>query len=168
MDRDGDFSDYAAARWGPLLRTAVFLGCTLDDAHDLVQMTLVRCYTSWPKVAKADDSDAYVFRVLVNCHRDSRRRRWWGERPTAAPPESAIEDPTERVDIADAINRALGDLTKAHREVIVLRYYAHLSEQQTAEALGLPRGTVKSRLSRALAQLAANTHLADLSEGQNR
>ena len=67
--------------------------------------------------------------------------------------------------VADAVHRALADLSKVNREVVVLRYYAHLSEQQTAEILDIAPGTVKSRLSRALAQLATNTHLADLAEG---
>ena len=76
MDTDGDFSAYASARWGTLVRSAIVLGCTLDDAQDLAQTTLVRCYTAWPKVQQAADRDAYVYRMLLNCHRDNRRRRW--------------------------------------------------------------------------------------------
>ena len=166
MDHDGDFSAYASARWGSLVRSAVFLGCSLDEAHDLVQTTLLRCYTAWRRVAKADNRDAYVYRMLVNCHRDSRRRRWWGEQPTAIPADGPSRgDPTNAVAVTDAVHRALADLSKVNREVVVLRYYAHLSEQETAEALGIAAGTVKSRLSRALTQLAANDHLADLAEG---
>src|SRR4051794_26350585 len=83
MDTDGDFSAYASARWGALGRSAIVLGCTLDEAHDLVQATLVRCYTAWSKVQRADDPDAYVYvyRILLNCHRDSRRRRWGANDP---------------------------------------------------------------------------------------
>lgn len=169
MDHDGDFSAYAAARWGTLVRSAVFLGCTFDEAHDLAQTTLLRCYTSWRRVRKADDPDAYVYRILLNCHRDSRRRRWWGERPTDLVPEQATDrDVTAGVDTADAVHRALADLSVVNREVVVLRYYAHLSEQQTAHILGIAPGTVKSRLSRALAQLATNPHLTDLTEGETR
>ncbi len=166
MDRDEDFTAYASARWGSLVRSAVFLGCSVDEAHDLVQTTLLRCYTAWRNVEKADNRDAYVYQMLLNCHRDSRRRRWLGERPTDTPPEGATGvDPSDAVAIADAVHRALGELSAVNREVVVLRYYAHLSEQQTADVLGIPTGTVKSRLSRALTQLAANVHLADLAEG---
>jgi len=56
-------------------------------------------------------------------------------------------------------------LTKVNREVVVPRYYGNLSEHETAEVLGIAPGTVKSRLSRALAQLASNSHLSDLTEG---
>jgi RNA polymerase sigma-70 factor (sigma-E family) len=165
MGDDEDFSAYAAARWGSLVRSAVFLGCSVDEAEDLAQTTLLRCYTSWRRVTRAADQDAYVYRVLLNCLRDSRRRRWWGERPTGAPPDSGGGDPTGAVDIADAVHRALRSLSQVNRAVVVLRYYANLSEQQTAEVLGIPPGTVKSRLSRALGQLANDTHLADLAEG---
>lgn len=166
MEHDNDFSDYATARWGTLVRSAVFLGCNLDEAHDMVQTTLLRCYTAWGKVTKADNRDAYVYRVLLNCHRDSRRRRWWGERPTQTIPDhpSGVEI-SETVAITDAVHRALVDLSKVNREVVVLRYYAHLSEQQTAEILNIAPGTVKSRLSRALTQLAQSAHLAELAEG---
>lgn len=165
MDHDGDFSAYAGARWATLVRSAVFLGCSLDEAHDLAQTTLLRCYTAWRKVQRAKDRDAYVYRIMLNCHRDSRRRRWWGEHPTATVPDRGTADLTDHFDVTDAVHRALADLSPVHREVIVLRYYAHLSEQQTAEVLGIAPGTVKSRASRALRQLATNSHLADLAEG---
>ena len=162
MDHDGDFSAYAAARWPTLVRAAVFLGCSAHEAQDLVQTTLMRCYASWPRVLRVDDRDGYVYKVLVNSLRDSRRRRWWGEIPTAALPEHTGADETVVIDVADAVHRALANLSRAHRDVVVLRYFAHLGEQQTAHALGIAPGTVKSRLSRALAQLATDAHLLDL------
>lgn len=166
MKHDQDFSDYASARWATLVRSAVFLGCTLDEAHDLVQTTLLRCYISWAKVSKADNPDAYVYRMLLNCHRDTRRRRWWGERPTETIPDHPTGgEMSETIAVTDAVHCALSDLSKVNREVVVLRYYAHLSEQQTADILGIAPGTVKSRLSRALSQLAASAHLADFAEG---
>jgi len=83
VDQDADFAEFASARWSSMVRSAVFLGCTIEEAHDLTQSALLRCYTAWRKVQKADDRDAYVYRVLLNCHRDSRRRRWWGNIPPA-------------------------------------------------------------------------------------
>lgn len=161
MDDDGDFSVWATARWGPLVRSAVVLGCSLDEAEDLVQTTLLRCHVKWRTVGRADDRDAYVYRILLNCHRDSRRRRWWGERPTETLAERSTEDPSTRVAATDALHRALDGLSKVNREVVVLRYLAHLSEQQTADILKIPPGTVKSRLSRALTQLAQSPHLRE-------
>lgn len=166
MDADGDFSAYARARWSALVRSAIVLGCTVDEAHDLAQTTLVKCYIAWGKVHRSNDPDAYVYKMLLNCHRDNRRRRWWGERPTQTLPDRSIPDPTAGVDVTDAVHRALRDLSKVNREVVVLRYYATLTEQQTAEVLGIAPGTVKSRLSRALKELGTSPHLVDLPEGQ--
>ncbi len=162
MDHDAAFAEYAHDAWGSLVRSAVFLGCSLHEAEDLAQTTLVRCYTAWPTVCGADNRDAYVYRMLINCLRDSKRRRWWGEHATERLPETPGRDETDSVDTADAVHRALAGLSKPNRDVVVLRYFSGLTEQQTAEALGIPAGTVKSRLSRSLAQLAANDHLTEL------
>lgn len=166
MRREEEFTAYVSARWGSLVRSAVLLGCRPADAEDLVQTVLARCFVAWPSVQSASNRDAYVYRVLVNAHVDSRRRRWWGERPSARLPErSTSGDPLSAVDTEDAVGRALGNLSAPHRAVIVLRFYAHLSEQDTAEALGVAVGTVKSRTSRALTLLAASPHLIEINDG---
>lgn len=167
MARDDDFAEFAAARWPRLVRSAVLLGCRVSEAEDVAQATLLRCYLKWSKVQRATDRDAYVFRMLVNVHRDSHRRRWWGEQPTEQLPERPTGDTTADIDTADAIARALAALSRPHREVVVLRFYAHLSEQHIAEILQIAPGTVKSRLSRALAQLAGDANLADIPGGSH-
>lgn len=166
MDRDEDYAAYVDARWAALVRAAALLGCSPVDAEDIVQATLVRCYVSWAKVSGAADRDAYVYRMLVNALSTNRRRRWWAERPTAELPNDP--DPTDdfdQADMTDGIRRALARLTMEFRAVVVLRYYADLTERQTADVLGIAVGTVKSRMSRALAQLATDPHLSDLPGG---
>lgn len=169
MDRDQEFSQYVGARWASLVRSAALLGCAPHDAEDLVQSALARCYVSWSKVRDADNRDAYVYRVLVNSVHDAGRRHWRRERPTQEIPEQADERlATDRIDALDAIDRALGGLSEANRSVVVLRYFAHLTERETATALDIAPGTVKSRLSRALAELSANENLADLNDGTDQ
>ncbi len=149
------------------MRSAVLMGCPPNDAEDLVQTALTRCYIAWPKVNRADNRDAYVYRVLMNAHRDLYRRRRWREHLSASPPPTAtVADASTGVDDTDAVNRALGDLTPQSRAVIVLRFYAGMTERQTAEALGVAVGTVKSRMSRALTQLAISRHLTDPADGR--
>lgn len=152
-----DFSEYVAARRPTLVRTAVLLGCPQPDAEDVVQTTLLRCFRSWRRVVRADQPEAYVYRVLVNVLQDTRARRWNGELPTEALPERPADD----VDLATglAVRRALAAMSAEHRAVLVLRYYADLSERATADVLGVPPGTVKSRTARALAALAADQNV---------
>lgn len=166
MDHEAEFTEYAAARWHALVRTGVLLGCGLAEAEDLAQQTLVRCLVKWAQVRRATDRDAYVARLQLNLLRQSRRRRWSGERATERLPDRPTPDATGRVDDADALTRALRRLPEAQREAVVLRHYLHFTEAQIAEATGVARGTVKSRLSRALAALAASPDLAILREGR--
>lgn len=164
---EDEFTEFVAARWPRLVRSAILLGCSPSEAEDLVQTALTKCLVHWSRVRVADDRDAYVHRVLVNAFTSSRRRRWWGEKPHGDLPERADLGATgagaaARVDAADALDRALARLTAGQRAVVVLRYYAHLSEAQTAAALQVAPGTVKSRLSRALTVLAADETLHEL------
>lgn len=162
MGRDEEFSEYVASRWPRLVRSAVLLGCTPAEAEDVVQTALVKCLVHWPKVQRADDRDGYVHRVLINTFTSSRRRSWHRERTVPVMPESAAGDATASVDQVDAVVRSLARLSDEHRVAIVLRYYANLTEQQMAAALGVAPGTVKSRLSRALTILADDPHLSEL------
>ena len=152
-----EFSEYVAARRTQLVRSAVLLGCPTSDAEDLVQSTLTKAYRSWSRVSRASQPDAYVYRILTNTLRDARNRRWTGEVPTEELPSTASEDADPTTGLA--VRRALAAMTREHREVLVLRFYADLSEAETAAALGIPAGTAKSRTARALAALAADDNI---------
>jgi RNA polymerase sigma factor (sigma-70 family) len=81
-----------------------------------------------------------------------------GEVPSAVVPDVVVSDAADRIAVRADVRAALDALSPAHREVLVLRYYADLSERQVGEALGVPVGTVKSRAARGLAAL--EEHLA--------
>jgi RNA polymerase sigma-70 factor (sigma-E family) len=165
QDQEAAYAAYVGGHWRDLVRAAVFLGADLHEAQDLAQTTLVRCYSGWERVSSADNRDAYVYRMLLNTLRDVRRSRWWkGRADVEVDAGAVVSDRTEAVATADAVHRALSALSKVNREVVVLRYFVQLSESQTASALGIPAGTVKSRLSRALAILARDRHLQDVKE----
>ncbi|MBF4162768.1 SigE family RNA polymerase sigma factor [Nocardioides acrostichi] len=162
------YAAFVDASWRDLVRAAVFLGADPHEAQDLAQTTLVRCYDKWAQVDGAERREAYVYRMLVNAFRDNRRSRWWKQRSEADPADHLDDHPardrTDQVATADAVHRALAGLSKTQREVVTLRYFVQLSEAQTAAALGVPAGTVKSRLSRALAALARDRHLLDIGD----
>ena len=159
------YAEYVRSSWADLVRAAVFLGADPDEAQDLAQMTLVRCYAKWDRVSRADNREAYVYRMLLNSLRDVRRSRWWkGRVDGGADLDTVVADRSEAVAVSDAVHRALAGLSKVNREVVVLRYFVQLSEAQTAAVIGIPPGTVKSRLSRALAGLARDRHLHEIQE----
>ena len=162
MAHEDEFTEYVGRCWPRLVRSAILLGCTPPEAEDVVQMALTRCLVNWAKVRRAADRDAYVHRVLINTFTSSRRRRWVRERPTALVPEAIGSDPTDAVDLTDAVARSLDRLTVDQRTAVVLRFYAHLSEQQMAVVLDVAPGTVKSRLARALKVLADDPDLSEL------
>lgn len=156
------FADAASPR---LLTTAWFLTGDAAVAEELVQETLTRMYVVWTrrKVARSDPT-AYARRVLVNLNIDRWRRRR-REVVTDTPPETEpLRSPasasgaagapvdqagTDRVDLV----RALQQLPERERQVVVLRFYADLSERQVADELAVSLGTVKSSGSRGLARL---------------
>jgi RNA polymerase sigma-70 factor (sigma-E family) len=161
-DARAAFESFAAARWSRLVRTAVLLGAEPHAAEDAVQATLARCFFSWSRIEAARDPDAYVSRILLNVLRAGWRRHWHPERPHARLPEKPTSDLASAVDAAQDLIAALRRLPKHRRELVVLRYYADFSEQQTADALGISIGTVKSRASRALVALASSPSLTPL------
>lgn len=165
MAKDEEFAEFVSARWLTLVRAALAMGCTLSEAEDLTQTTLVKVYVSWAKVQRADHQDAYVSKMLLNAHRDSYRKR--RETPLAMVPDVGGPDATTDFDSADAIRRAVSQLNQGQREVVALRYFVRLTEREIASALGVPAGTVKSRLSRALAALSLDINLTELRDGGN-
>jgi RNA polymerase sigma-70 factor (sigma-E family) len=167
MDRstlDDDFSSYVDARRRELVRALVLVGCSPHEAEDQVQIALVRCYRAWPRVRAAADPDAYVYKVLFNSLKDSRARRWWNEQPTEVLPDRLGPggDLADDASTGLAVRSALAGMSRPHRTVLVLRFLADLSERQVAEVLGIPAGTVKSRTSRALAELASDPALSQV------
>jgi RNA polymerase sigma-70 factor (sigma-E family) len=152
------FADYVSARGSALQRTAYLLTGDWAAAEDLVQTALTRVYPRWSHV-EADGADAYLRKVIVNTWSSWWRRKWRGEIPTAAPPDSATPDTYGDVDRRTAVRAALGRLPHGQRAVVVLRFHEDLSERETAETLGISVGTVKSQTARALARLREDSAL---------
>lgn len=151
MRDEAGFRAFVEANGATLLHAARLLTGDHHRGEDLVQTALTRLYQKWDRV---DAPLAYARRALVTAHIDSTRRRWWGERPTDQLPETAAPDGEEAAsDQRDELRRLLAALSPRERAVVVLRYYCDLSEQDTAAALDVPVGTVKSSCARALARL---------------
>jgi RNA polymerase sigma-70 factor (sigma-E family) len=160
--REAEFRDFVVGRTPALLGTAYLLTGDRASAEDLLQASLTKVWAAWRRVSAADSPEAYVRRVMANTYAAWWRRRWHGERPTEVLPEpGGGYDATAAVDDRDALWRALGTLPRKQRTVLVLRYFEDLSEAETAKALGVSVGTVKSQASRALAKLRADARLGE-------
>ena len=143
------FEEYVVARLPALSRTAYLLTGHHQDAEDLVQRTLVKVVAVWPRIAA--DPDAYVKRVMYhdNISRWRRRSRRPEHLTDVLPERVAHSDVTTRIALEDALSR----LTPKQRTVLVLRFYEDLTEVQTAEAMGIGLGTVKSQTRHALKRI---------------
>jgi len=159
------FARFVEARQRALQRTAWLLTGDWALAEDLVQTALVRSWPRWERIKRRDDPLVYVHRVMVNTWSSWNGRRWRGERPSAAVPDSqAPGDMATEVAVRVAVQRALGALTDRQRAVLVLRVFDDLSEVQVAHVLGCAVGTVKSTMARAVAILRQDPRLAELLE----
>jgi RNA polymerase sigma-70 factor (sigma-E family) len=149
---DAAFRTFVKDNGATLLHAARLLTGDHHRGEDLVQTALTRVYLKWDRI---EAPLAYARKALVTAHIDASRRRWWGERPTEVLPEVAAGESGDvgAADERDELRRLLAGLSPRERAVIVLRYYCDLSEQDAADTLGVPVGTVKSTCSRALARL---------------
>lgn len=141
-----DFDAFVRARRRALLRTAYLLTGQHADAEDLVQAALVKVVPHWRKIS--DHPEPYVRRVLARESVSRWRRRRWREVISDDLPEGASLDPD--VAAREDLRRALALLAPRQRAVIVLRYFEDLTEAETADALGIAVGTVKSQARDAL------------------
>jgi RNA polymerase sigma-70 factor (sigma-E family) len=151
--RDQEFSEYVAARRRRLHQTAYLISGDWQLAEDLVQTALTKLYVSWPRVRRDGNVDAFVRRIIVNCHVDERRRPWRRERLVREQIEIE-DDSTRSFEDDDALMDALAALPTGQRRVVVLRYFAGLSVEETAADLGCSTGNVKSQTSHGLRKLS--------------
>jgi RNA polymerase sigma-70 factor (ECF subfamily) len=123
-------------------------------AEDIVQDSLIDAWRDLRALRDPALFDAWVTRILVrNCHRHAIRAR---SRARLAPIAwEATEDPSSEIDERDRLERAFRRLKPDHRIVMVLRHYLDWEPAEIAEALGVPPGTIRSRLHYALADLRA-------------
>lgn len=161
MREPDGFGEFVAARSPALLRAAWLLTGNHATAQDLVQTALARTWPRWDQLDRVENAEAYVRRVMVTTYATWWRRRWRAEVATAEPPDRpAADDPFAAVDLRAEVRTALAGLPRRQRAVIVLRYFADLTEVQTAEALGCTVGTVKSQAAKALTRLRRYDWLA--------
>jgi RNA polymerase sigma-70 factor (ECF subfamily) len=143
-----DFGDFYRARRD---RVARALALTLGDAHlaaEAADEAMTRAYQRWSRVSAYDDPGAWVYRVGLNWATSVLRRRNRASKALFEPAHAENAPVTEPTVVA-----ALAALPVNQRAVVICRFYLGLDVAETAAALHVRPGTVKSRLHRALTQL---------------
>ena len=153
-ERERAFDEFVEGQSRVLLRLAYALCAgSPHDAEDVLQHALEKAYRHWPRISRSDPLP-YVRKIVINTAINGfRRRRARRETWTAEPPESPVAAGYEATELRSEIFAQLRGLPPKQRAVIVLRYWADLSEAETARTLGCSVGSVKSQASRGLDRL---------------
>jgi len=152
MADDSAYTEFASAVAPRLFRSALLMCGDWHLAEDLVQTTLGKLYIAWHKVQRADSAEAYARGTLTKTYLSHKRVRRNAELPSVdLGVDRAIPTTPDRLELFEAL-RALDPVDRA---VVVLRYWEDRSVSETAGAVGLSEGAVRTRASRALARLRA-------------
>lgn len=145
------FTDSFAGLYAGAFRAAYRLLGNRQEAEDVAQEACARACVRWNRLTRRGSPSPWVIRVATNLAIDRYRRQ-----------QRALVGDSFRYGIIEAVDarrvdlhRALDQLTRRQRDVVVLRYVVDLSEADTAAALGCAPGTVKSHATRGLAALRA-------------
>lgn len=157
------YAELVRAFTGIALRAAVALGAG-SDAEDVVQQAFLKAYCSLGRFRDGSAFKPWLLSIVANETRNTvrsavRQRSLVGREAALAEAEPLIPESADPAVAAlererrAALLAALDRLSEEHRLVVTYRYLLEMDEAETAEALGWPRGTVKSRLNRALRKL---------------
>ncbi|HET8740612.1 MAG TPA: RNA polymerase sigma factor [Acidimicrobiia bacterium] len=157
------FESLVRAHQGMALRIAYLVVRDHSEAEDVTQDAFIKAHRALGRFRRDSPFRPWLLAIVrneaLNRVRSSKRRERLvlreGSDPVsrdAAPsPETVVVSDAERARVLDAIDR----LSERHRAVITSRFLLELSEEETAQMLGIPAGTVKSRTSRAMDHLRA-------------
>ena len=150
-DRDAEFKEFFEAEFRPLRRLGYLLTGDWAEAEDLAQEAMVRTYRAWGSIRDRDRPGAYARSVLVNRRRSLLRRSMVAQKhaETLRSDEFAPSLGDDGLILWEAIRA----LPARQRSAVVLRFYEDLSEQEIANILDAPVGTVKSLVHRGVGKL---------------
>ncbi|MEX1334238.1 MAG: sigma-70 family RNA polymerase sigma factor [Candidatus Limnocylindrales bacterium] len=126
-------------------------------AEDAAQAAMVAIWRDLPRLRDPERFEAWANRILLNaCFAEGRRARWRGRELTVAPPrDTTAPEELHTVIDRDQLERGFARLPMDQRAVLVTHYFMDLPSDEAAQTLGIPVGTYKSRLHRAIEAMRA-------------
>lgn len=152
-DKDA-FAALASAIGNRFLATSRRILGDIDLAEDATQQALLAIWRDLPQLRDPTRFEAWTYRVLVRaCYAEGRRSRRWEPSLRMLSADEATGDGLSSIADRDQIERAFRRLPMHHRTVVVLHHYLDMTQDEVAATLGVPPGTVASRLHYAIRSL---------------
>lgn len=154
-----EYADQLISLLPNLRRFGLSLSHNADLAEELVQITVERAIAGWHSYDRSLRFEPWLFRIMRNAFIDmTRRNKVRGNQVDISDnPDIISQDPRAGMEaklVLDATRRAMGELPPEQQQVLNLVCISDLSYAEAAEVLGIPKGTIMSRLSRARLALA--------------
>lgn len=156
LDLEEAFTRYQSE----LLGTLYYLVGNVDDARDALQETFIKCWNHRQEVPHIVNLKAWIFRIALNTGRDLRQTAWRRKRKSLPEDEAMVipqretpADQLEKQEQNDLLQRAIHQLRPEEQEVFLLRQNGEMTYEEIAEAIGVPTGTVKTRMRLALSRV---------------
>ena len=160
FDGASALEDAFAQYQSELLGTLFYLVGNVEDARDALQEAFVKCWRNQDKVREIENLKAWIFRIALNTGRDLRSSAYRRRRKSLEGYENMIETtqagPQQAISASEELSQvreALAQLRSEEQEVFLLRQNGEMTYDEIGEALGLPTGTVKTRMRLALTKL---------------
>jgi RNA polymerase sigma-70 factor, ECF subfamily len=152
-DKDA-FASLASALGNRFLATSRRILGDIELAEDATQQALLAIWRDLPQLRDPARFEAWAYRILVHaCYAEGRRSRRWEPNLHLLAADEPTTDGLASIVDRDQIERAFRRLPIHHRAVVVLHHYLDMPQREVADALGIPPGTVASRLHHATRSL---------------
>ena len=155
---DRVLTELYVSQYRSLVKLASLLMHDAGTAEEVVQDAFIEMHRAWPRLASTERAESYLRQSVVSRCRSALRHRVVADRKAL----TADEDLSEVLDrgLSDIV-AALRELPARQREVLVLRFYANLSEAEIAESMGISRGAVRLHTARAISALRLSSERSD-------
>ncbi len=156
----GRLEEAFARHRNELLGTLFYLVGNREDAQDALQETFVKCWRNADQVAQVQNLKAWIFRIALNTGRDIRQTAWRRKKQSLPEGDTMIESKNsgpaaklQHQERLDLVRQAVAQLRSEEQEVFLLRQNGEMTYDEISAAIGIPSGTVKTRMRLALNKL---------------